>query len=208
MQKIYLFRAEGATQDGGRPRPASATASSPVKRARTDSQDNKEEYQKQSGNEDKDELEDIEEQQEAADGDFAERDQPSTSEHTCATMRLCKQAALSIKQSELKSTLYPRALMTCLSHLSLALDVITCMQLATCPSASSCCMIGIPSFRSSIGCLKSKQRHSAAFLPIRLVTLEAYMEGMTAALSMLLTTAIAVIVQCTYGHLAAVCKSL
>lgn len=87
-EKIYLFRAEGASQDRGRPRPASAAASSPVKRPRTHSQEGKEGYEQQAGDGAEDNIEEVEqnveEQQEAdkeaADTDMAEKDQPSTSE--------------------------------------------------------------------------------------------------------------------------------
>ena len=39
MQDVYLFAPEGSRQDRGRPRSASATCSSPAKRAKTADQD-------------------------------------------------------------------------------------------------------------------------------------------------------------------------
>ena len=80
LQKIYLFRAEGTTPDRGRPRPASATASSPAKRARTHN-----ELEAHPDNEEGNETEDEEHQEPgtATDSDShkLDRDQASTSEH-------------------------------------------------------------------------------------------------------------------------------
>ena len=80
LQKIYLFGAEGTTQDRGRPRPASEAALSPAKRAKTSSlaeeQQTVEDEEGQEG-----EL-DHQAESDSADGEVAEKDPPSTSKHS------------------------------------------------------------------------------------------------------------------------------
>ena len=86
MQKIYLFGAEGTTQDRGRPRPASAAASSPAKRVKTSShqEDAAGEHQPGPGEEEKEEEGEPHQQAErdSADVEMAEKDPPSTSKHS------------------------------------------------------------------------------------------------------------------------------
>lgn len=84
IQKIYLFGAEGTTQDRGWPRPASAAASSPAKRVKTSSgeEDAAEEHQPGSGQEEEEEEPHHQAERGSADVETAEKDVPSTSKHS------------------------------------------------------------------------------------------------------------------------------
>ncbi|KAL3160011.1 hypothetical protein ABBQ38_010398 [Trebouxia sp. C0009 RCD-2024] len=78
-EKIYLFGAEGTSQDRGRPRPASTAASSPAKRAKTSNQEADAAHDQQT---DEDEQEEIDHRarRDSEDSGMAEKDSSSTSE--------------------------------------------------------------------------------------------------------------------------------
>lgn len=83
LQKIYLFGAEGTSQDRGRPRPASTAASSPAKRAKTSNQEADAAHDQQT---DEDEQEEIDHRarRDSEDSGMAEKDSSSTSKHCAA----------------------------------------------------------------------------------------------------------------------------
>lgn len=81
LQKIYLFGAEGTTQDRGRPRPASAGSSSPAKRAKRSSHEAEEQLTGQGEEEEEGEPQHLAERH-SQDGEMAEKDPPSTSKHS------------------------------------------------------------------------------------------------------------------------------
>ena len=89
VQKIYLFGAEGTSQDRGRPRPASTAASSPAKRAKTSNHDDDAAHDQQSdqGDDEEDEETDHQARRDSEDGEMAEKDSSSTSKH-CAAQAL------------------------------------------------------------------------------------------------------------------------
>lgn len=86
LQKVYLFGAEGTTQDRGRPRPAPAAASSsPAKRAKTSSQDSAAGEQQQCQDaEDQQEEQCHQAERESEASEMADKDPSSTSKHSTA----------------------------------------------------------------------------------------------------------------------------
>lgn len=83
LQKIYLFGAEGASQDRGRPRPASTAASSPAKRAKTSSQGDDAAHDQQTDEEEEEET-DHQARRDPEDGRVEEKDSSSTSQYCAA----------------------------------------------------------------------------------------------------------------------------
>lgn len=103
LQKVYLFGAEGTTQDRGRARPAPAAASlSPAKRAKTCSQqdDAAGEQQTCQDAEDREEEQCHQAERESEASEMADKDPSSTSKHSTAQSMQCPFPQLLIETHE------------------------------------------------------------------------------------------------------------